>query len=106
MPSSSETRRLVRYKLASVDAGIHAEIVGARAQRHHHLLERGVTGTFADSVDGAFHLAGAVQHAGERIRHRQPQIVVAVNADGRPVRCRGTCSRMLRISAPYCSGTV
>ena len=70
----------------SVDAGIHAKIVGARAQRHHHLLESGVTGTFADSVDRPFHLAGAVQHPGERIRHRQPQIVVAVNADGRPVR--------------------
>ena len=57
-------------QLARVDAGVHAEVVRARAQRHHHLFQRRVAGPFADSVDGALHLARAVQHAVQRIGHR------------------------------------
>ena len=37
-----------------------AEVVGAGAQRHHDLLQRGVAGPLADAVDRALDLAGAV----------------------------------------------
>ena len=59
-----------------------AEVVRARAQRHDDFFQRGVAGPFAQPVDGAFHLARAVDHAVERIGHRHAQIVVAVDADG------------------------
>ncbi len=71
-------------QLAGVHVRVHAEEIGARAQGHHHLFQRGVPGPLADSVDGAFHLAGAVQNAIQRVRHRHPQIVMAVHADGGP----------------------
>ncbi len=71
-------------ELARLDAGAYAEIVAARAERHHHFLERGVAGPFADAVDSALHLARAVANAGERVGHGQAQIVVAVDADDGP----------------------
>ena len=93
-------------QLARVDVGVHAEVIGAGAQRHHDFFERRVPGPFADAVDGAFHLPGAVQHAGQRIGHGHAEIVMAVHADGRPLDAAAR-SRECRGSAqPYCSGTV
>ena len=92
-------------ELARFDAGVHAEVIAARAEGHDDFLERGVAGPLADAVDGAFHLARAVLHAGQRIGHRQAQIVVAVDADGRPADV-GHVLADRPDQAPYCSGTV
>jgi hypothetical protein len=92
-------------QLAGIDAGMHAKVVGARAQRHHNLFQRGVAGPFAQSVDGALHLPRAVEHAGSVLATAMPRSswqCTLITARSMP----GTFSRMLRISAPYCSGTV
>ena len=51
----------------------------ARRQQHHDLLQRRVAGALADPVDRALDLARAGLHAGERVRDRQPEVVVAVH---------------------------
>ena len=68
-------------QLARLDAGMHAEVIGARAQRHDDLFQRGVACPLSESVDGALHLARAVEHAMERVGHGHAQVVVAVHAD-------------------------
>src|SRR5205814_1110439 len=40
-----------------------------------------VAGALADAVDGALDLARAVLDGGQRVRHRQPEVVVTVDAD-------------------------
>ena len=52
---------------------------------HGDLLQGGIAGSFADAVDIAFHLAGPVFNCGQGIGHCQPQIIVAVDAQGYPV---------------------
>jgi hypothetical protein len=51
----------------------------ARAQQHHDLLERGVAGPLAEAVDRALDLATALAEAGERVGHREPEVVMAVH---------------------------
>ena len=58
-----------------------AEVVGPGAQRHHDLLERGVAGPLAETVDRALDLPGAGRHAGQRVGDREPEVVVAVRRD-------------------------
>ena len=66
--------------ISRVTAPVCSPIVGlARVQQHHDLLERGVAGPLADPVDRALDLARAGPQAGERVGHRQPQVVVAVD---------------------------
>ncbi len=48
-------------------------------QRHHHFLEAGVAGALADAVDGHLGLARARGEAGQGVRRRHAQIVVAVH---------------------------
>ena len=67
--------------LARVDAGAQADVGLARVQEHHDLLERRVARALADAVDRALDLARAGQHAGERVGHRQPEVVVAVHRE-------------------------
>ena len=71
-----------------VDAGPERHHVVAHPHRHHHFLERGVAGALADAVDGAFDLAGAGAYAGERIRHRHAEIVMAMHREARLVGIR------------------
>ena len=66
-------------QLRRVDARVQADVGAARAQQHHDLLQRRVAGALADPVDRALDLARARQHARERVRDRQAQIVVAVH---------------------------
>ena len=69
-------------QLLGAHAGLDAvEVVGAGADRHHDLLQRGVAGPLPQPVDRALDLAGAGAHAGERVRDRQPEVVVAVGRD-------------------------
>ena len=50
-------------------------------QRHHDFFKAGIARTFAQAVDGAFHLAHACLNSGQRVGNRHTQVVVAV---GRP----------------------
>src|SRR5450759_4350885 len=67
--------------LGSPDAGSHAQQALAGLQDHDDLLQRGVAGPFTQSVDGAFYLRSAILHRGQRIGHRQAQIVMAMYTD-------------------------
>ena len=69
-----------------VDVGGEGHDVLAHFQRHHDLFQRGIAGAFADAVDGAFHLARACQHTGQRIGDRQSQIVMAMGGEGHFIR--------------------
>src|SRR5215470_5870576 len=65
-----------------VDAGGYAKKVRTRADGHDDFFQRGVARPLADSIDGAFHLTGAVANASQRVGNRHSQVVVAVNTDG------------------------
>ena len=65
--------------LARGDAGGQADVGLARREQHHDLLERRVAGALADAVDRALDLARAGLHAGEGVRDRQAEVVVAVH---------------------------
>ena len=64
------------------------KLVVADVDRHHDFLERGVTRTLADAVDGAFHLTRAAGDSGQRIRHRHAEVVVAMDREHRLVGVR------------------
>src|SRR6266480_1752794 len=49
------------------------------------LVQYGVAGALADAVDGALDLADAGAHAGERVRHRHAEVVVAMGGEARLV---------------------
>ena len=71
--------RDVRASSSVFTVRVHAvEVVGARAHRHHDLLERGVARPLAEPVDRALHLPRTGGDAGQRVRHRQAEVVVAV----------------------------
>ena len=59
------------------------ELPGSRPEGHHDLLQGGVAGALAEAVDGDLDLAGARLDRGQRVRRGEPQVVVAVDADGR-----------------------
>src|SRR3989338_2703472 len=67
-----------RHDLGGVDARVAAKKIAPRTHCHHDLLKRGVAGTLAEAVDGAFHLARAVQYRRQRVGDRQAEIVVTV----------------------------
>ena len=47
--------------LRGVDVRLYLKVL-VTFQNHRNLLQRGVTGSFADTVDGYFHLSGASHH--------------------------------------------
>ena len=52
-----------------------------RFQDHSHFFEGSVPGAFADAVDSALHLAGAVHYAGNGVGGSQPEVVMAMHGD-------------------------
>ena len=70
-----------RHQPLGVDARVAVVKILPGAQRHDDFFERTVAGPFADAVDRAFDLSGAVFDAGQAVGHGQSQIVVAVDAD-------------------------
>ena len=62
----------------AVDAAV---VVGTGAHGHDDLLERGVSGPLAQSVDGAFDLPGTGVHRSHGVGHSHAQVVVAVGGD-------------------------
>ena len=73
--------RLVGKSSVVTTAVRAAERVAADLERHHDLFERGVAGALADAVDGALDLARAGLHRGERVGHREAQVVVAMRRE-------------------------
>ena len=76
---SRETSRERPGDLLGHGARVQADVRLAGVQQHHDLLQRGVAGALADPVDRALHLARPGQQPGERVGHREAQVVVAVD---------------------------
>ena len=74
-----------RIETLGLDAGRQAVVVETGLERHHHFLECGVAGAFADAVDRAFHLACSRLAAGQAVGDRQAEVVMAMSADDRPL---------------------
>ena len=85
---TAETSLEARVSIVGVDAGLVGQHVAARLDRHHDLFERGVARALADAVDGALDLPRAAANARQRIRHRQAEIVVAMDGEDRLVGVR------------------
>ena len=86
------------------DAGfVTADGRGASSSPSRFLRAQQLPGALADAVDGAFDLPRARLHRRQRIRHRQPQIVMAMHADDRAYR--PAPSRSGRSARAYSSGT-
>ena len=66
--------------LRGVDVRIDIEIRMC-LQRHHHLLQAGVSGTFANTVYGHLHLSRTIQHTSQSVRCGHTQVVVAVGRE-------------------------
>src|SRR2546421_12282474 len=60
------------------------------APRHDDLFQRRIAGTLTDAVDGAFDLPGPGLDRGERVGHREPEVVMAVRAEHDAVGVRNT----------------
>ena len=63
------------------DSRIRLVQIFSRLHSHGDFFERSIAGAFADSVDSAFQLSSPRFHRGQRICHRQTQVVVAVYGD-------------------------
>ena len=48
---------------------------------HHHFFQGGISGAFAQSIDGALHLRGSVSNAGERGSRCKAEVVVRMHRD-------------------------
>ena len=69
-----------RIEPGGVDAGGHPEIALASLDRHDDFFQRTVARPFADTVDGALHLAGACVHRSQAVGDRHSEVVVTVCA--------------------------
>ena len=78
MPVIEDSSRLARVSSSALMPLCSAQPLATHAQRHHQLLERRVARPLADAVDGHLHLPGARAHRRQRVRDRQPEVVVAV----------------------------
>jgi hypothetical protein len=67
-------------------------------------FERGIARALADAVDGAFDLPRAAGQAGQRIRNRHAEVVMAMDGEHRLVRVRHAFDQ--RPQRVYSSGTV
>ena len=71
-----------RDDLLRIDTRVQfTELIGPRLQRHHDLFQCRITGTLAQTINGAFNLPRAAHGRGQRIRHRQAQIIVTMHTD-------------------------
>jgi hypothetical protein len=69
--------------------------IAPNAAGHHDLLERGIAGALADTVDRALDLPDASLDGGDAVRDRKPQIVVTMRAEDRLVRVRHAAPNLL-----------
>ncbi len=68
-------------QLLRVHPAVEGDRVRPHASRHDDLFQRRIAGTFTDAVDGAFDLSGSRFDRGERVGHREPEVVMAVCAE-------------------------
>ena len=90
---------------ARIDVRVDGHVLVA-AERHHHLVERGVAGPFADAVDRDLGLPCAVQDAAQRIGRSHAQIVVAVGRNDRPVDVGNVVHEVFDLRAVFVRKTV
>ena len=69
-----------RRQQTGVDAGLELVEIAPCFQGHDDFFEGAVSRALTDAVDRAFNLSGSFHERRETVRHRQPEIVVAVNA--------------------------
>ena len=93
MPVMLDASRLVGTSRVRVDAGPGGVIIAARAQRHDDFFQRAVARPLAQSVDRAFDLARPGLDGRQAVGHRHAQVVVAMDADDRPVDVRHAVSQ-------------
>ena len=67
--------------------------------RHHHFLQRGIAGPLAQTIDGAFHLARAIHHRGQRVGRGQAEIVVAMHREHGLVRIGNALAQVVNQGA-------
>ena len=72
-----------------VDVGVQGQAVVPGAHGHDDLFHGGVAGPFTDAVNGHLGLPGAGRQGGQGIGRGQPQVVVTMDADDRPVAVGG-----------------
>ena len=77
-PDTEATRRETWHDAGGVDSGCERHDVIADAQGHHDFLERGVSRSFAETVDRAFDLPRAGFDREQGIGRRHPEVIVAV----------------------------
>ena len=64
------------------DPGLVGQRIPPHREGHHHFLQGRVARPLTDAVDGALHLPRTGHHRGQGVRSGQPQVVVAVDAEG------------------------
>ena len=72
-----------RHNLARLHPAVQAKVVAPRADGHDDLFQRGIARPLAQTVERALGLARPILDGRQRVRHRHPQIVVAVDAEDR-----------------------
>ncbi len=77
-----------RHQPSGIDIRCGLVIVLPRAQRHDDFFQRAVAGAFADAVDRTLDLPCPVLDRRQAIAHGQAEIVVAMDADHRPIDVR------------------
>ena len=68
-----------REQLLGDNSGVIRVPVRTYTQRRGYFCQGRISSSLANSVDGALDLPRACLHRGQRISHRQPQIIVAVS---------------------------
>src|SRR4051812_20375941 len=70
--------------LSGIDPALELERRPSHPAGHDQLLQRRVTRSLADAVDGALHLPGARLNGRKTVRHSEPEIVVTVGTEHYP----------------------
>jgi hypothetical protein len=71
-------------------------LVLARGERHHDLLQRGITCPLTDAVDGYLDLAGPDLDPCERVGDGHPEVVVAVDREDALLECWHPLPKLLQ----------
>ncbi|MNJ44232.1 hypothetical protein D3C77_392750 [compost metagenome] len=67
-------------QLPRIDIGITLIEILSYLKRHNHFLQRSITRSLTESVNGAFDFLGSVLDCSKRIGGSQPKIIMAVDA--------------------------
>ena len=82
---SCESSWLASVEPSPLDARLEGQAIGADAERHDELFERGVAGPLADAVDRALDLPRAALDGRDAVGDGEAEVVVAVRAEHRAV---------------------